>query len=206
MTGLVSSPASPPPVKLMVFRVLSPLAYETRNDSDLSSITRAYDALLSDPKTRPTPESVGAEGYDPALFPPHGAPLDPDDPLLRPEALLAAGPGSRGGGRSRPRPERFPTGLEQMQDIRTRAVEGRGYASMLADAVLHAEREEDQERKRRSAQGLPMAQPAAAAAGTGQDGQEREVRTGLEANEVVQVRARAYPPPCSSRSVSHAQA
>ncbi|GAA5862036.1 hypothetical protein JCM3774_006148 [Rhodotorula dairenensis] len=183
MTALVSSPTSPPPVKLMVFRVLSPLAYETRNDSDLSSITRAYDALLSDPKTRPTPESVGAEGYDPALFPPHGAPLDPDDPLLRPEALLANGGGARSGAR-RPRTERFPTGLEQMQDIRKRAVEGRGYAAMLADAVVHAEEEEDKERKRRSAQGLPPMEQFAAV--TDQDDQEREVRTGLEANEVVQ--------------------
>lgn len=195
LTGLVSSPTSTPAVKLMVFRVLSPLAYETRHDSDLSSITHAYDALLADPKTRPTPETVGEEGYDPALFPPHGAPLDPEDPLLRPEALLSAG----GGGRSSTRPqrprgaERFPTGLEQMQDLRKRAVEGRGYAAMLTDAVIHAEEEEDKERKRRSAQGLPpvvVQPPAAAASGDDQDGHEREVRTGLEANEVVQVRAR----------------
>lgn len=184
----------------MVFRVLSPLAYETRHDSDLSSITHAYDALLADPKTRPTPETVGEEGYDPALFPPHGAPLDPEDPLLRPEALLSGG---GGGGRStttrsqRPRgAERFPTGLEQMQDLRKRAVEGRGYAAMLTDAVRHAEEEEDKERRRRSAQGLPpmVVQPPAASAGDDQDGHEREVRTGLEANEVVQVRRRARGP------------
>ncbi|GAA5990346.1 hypothetical protein JCM10908_007327 [Rhodotorula pacifica] len=179
LTGLVSSPTSPPPVKLMVFRVLSPLAYETRNDSDLSSITHAYDSLLSDPKTRPTPETLGAEGYDPALFPPHGAPLDPDDPLLRPEALLANGTGGRA---RRPRPERFPTGLEQMQDLRKRAIEGRGYAAMLTDAVINAEEEEDKERRRRSAEGLP----AVPLPTHGEDGQEREVRTGLEANEVVQ--------------------
>lgn len=189
LTGLVSSPTSTPSVKLMVFRVLSPLAYETRHDSDLSSITHAYDALLADPKTRPTPETVGEEGYDPALFTPHGAPLDPEDPLLRPEALLSSG---GGGGRSarsqRPRPERFPTGLEQMQDLRKRAVEGRGYAAMLTDAVNHAEEEEEKERRRRSAQGLPpvvVVQQPATESGN-EDSHEREVRTGLEANEVVQ--------------------
>lgn len=192
LTGLVSSPTSTPSVKLMVFRVLSPLAYETRHDSDLSSITHAYDALLADPKTRPTPETVGEEGYDPALFPPHGAPLDPEDPLLRPEALLSSGGGGRSSRSQRPRPERFPTGLEQMQDLRKRAVEGRGYAAMLTDAVNHAEEEEEKERRRRSAQGLPpvVVQQAAAGSGDDEDGHEREVRTGLEANEVVQVRAR----------------
>lgn len=204
LTALASSSTSTPSVRLMVFRVLSPLAYECSRDPDLSSITHAYDALLSDPKTRPSPETLGGGGagegsYDPALFPPHGAPLDPEDPLLRPEALLPSSATAPGGGpsRRRPGPERFPTGLEQMQDLRTRAKEGRGYAAMLADAVLHAEQDEEKERKRRSALSPEElvkefgGAPATMAAGGGEyaagEEQEREVRTGLEANEVVQV-------------------
>lgn len=62
---------------------------------------------------------------------------------------------------------------------------------MLTDAVNHAEEEEEKERRRRSAQGLPpvvVVQQPATESGN-EDSHEREVRTGLEANEVVQVRA-----------------
>lgn len=183
----------------MVFRILSPLAYEARHSSDLQSITQAYDSLLSDPKTRPSPDLLGGEAYDPALFPPHGAPLEPEDPLLRPEAILPGQGGTNGRSR-RPRNERFPTGLEQMQDLRKRATEGRHYASMLADAVVHAEEDEEKERKRRSGmQPEEWAKELQTSGSAGHDGvaagagQEIEVRSGLEANEVIQVRALPLP-------------
>lgn len=191
LTDLVADHSTPPQVKSMVYRVLSPLAFDAQSNSSLRPITEAFNRLLTDPKTS---LSSFPNGLDPtmAAFQPNGAPLAPDDPLLRPEALL-----SQDSRRSRPRMERFPTGIEQMRDLGRRAIEGKSWAGMLSEAVALAKDEPAERNKGRGKKWDDMdteEKEAAQARGEGPDGtgaadgQEVEVREGLEANEVVQVR------------------
>lgn len=193
LTDLVADPSTPPQVKSMVYRVLSPLAFDAQSKSSLRPITEAFNRLLADPKTS---LSSFPHELDPtmAAFQPNGAPLAPDDPLLLPEALLSQHGGSR---RSRPRMERFPTGIEQMRDLGRRAVEGKSWAGMLSEAVALAKDEPNARNKGRGKRWEDMdteEKEAAQARGEGPggredgDGHEVEVREGLEANEVVQVR------------------
>lgn len=193
LTDLVADPSTPPQVKSMVYRVLSPLAFDAQSKSSLRPITEAFNRLLADPKTS---LSSFPHELDPtmAAFQPNGAPLAPDDPLLRPEALLSQHGSSR---RSRPRLERFPTGIEQMRDLGRRAVEGKSWAGMLSEAVALAKDEPNARNKGRGKKWEDMdteEKEAAQARGEGPggsdggDGHEVEVREGLEANEVVQVR------------------
>ncbi|GAA5891449.1 hypothetical protein JCM8208_007284 [Rhodotorula glutinis] len=191
LTDLVADPSTPPQVKSMVYRVLSPLAFDAQSKSSLRPITEAFNRLLADPKTS---LSSFPHELDPtmAAFQPNGAPLAPDDPLLRPEALLSQHGSSR---RSRPRLERFPTGIEQMRDLGRRAVEGKSWAGMLSEAVALAKDEPNARNKGRGKKWEDMdteEKEAAQARGEGPggsdggDGHEVEVREGLEANEVVQ--------------------
>ncbi|BGP51406.1 hypothetical protein JCM10450v2_007348 [Rhodotorula kratochvilovae] len=188
ITDLVASPSTPPQVKAMVYRVLSPLAFDSQSNPTLRPITETFNRLLSDPNTSLQSFPHELDVSLPA-FQPNGAPLAPDDPLLRPEALLSGS--SR---RSRPQMERFPTGIEQMRDLRRRAVEGRGWAGMLSEAVALAGDEpapRDVGRGKKWEEMNSEEKEAAQARGEGPDGivaegQEVEVREGLEANEVVQ--------------------
>ncbi|KPV72045.1 uncharacterized protein RHOBADRAFT_56178 [Rhodotorula graminis WP1] len=191
LTDLVGDQSTPPQVKSMVYRVLSPLAFDAQSKSSLRPITEAFNRLLADPKTS---LSSFPNELDPttAAFQPNGAPLAPDDPLLRPEALLSQHGSSR---RSRPRMERFPTGIEQMRDLGRRAVEGKSWAGMLSEAVALAKDEPNARNKGRGKKWEDMdteEKEAAQAMGEGPggseggDGHEVEVREGLEANEVVQ--------------------
>ncbi|GAA5839150.1 hypothetical protein JCM9279_002609 [Rhodotorula babjevae] len=189
LTDLVADQSTPPQVKSMVYRVLSPLAFDAQSQSSLRPITEAFNRLLVDPKTS---LSSFPHELDPtmAAFQPNGAPLAPDDPLLRPEALL-----SHSSRRSRPRMERFPTGIEQMRDLGRRAVEGKSWAGMLSEAVALARDEPNARNKGRGKKWEDMDTEEKEAAQTrgegpggseGADGHEVEVREGLEANEVVQ--------------------
>ncbi|GAA6055027.1 hypothetical protein JCM3770_006701 [Rhodotorula araucariae] len=188
ITDLVSDSSTAPQVKAMVFRVLSPLAFDSQSNPTFRPITETFNRLLSDPKTslQSFPHELDVSL---AAFQPNGAPLAPDDPLLRPEALLSQSPR-----RARPQLERFPTGIEQMRDLRRRAVEGRAWAGMLSEAVALAGDEPAPRNLGRGKKWEEMnseEKEAAQARGEGPDGmvaegQEVEVREGLEANEVVQ--------------------
>ncbi|GAA5827911.1 hypothetical protein JCM11251_007726 [Rhodosporidiobolus azoricus] len=134
---LVKKPETDPKVKDMVFRVLSPLAYEYQDDPTLAPLSTLFAKLLPLLSTYPTT-------LDPSLpaFSPSGAPLEEDDPLLRPEGMLTSASsrsGHRGGSGGRSRD--FPSNVEQMRDLGKRAVEGKGYARMLTEAVDSLERE-----------------------------------------------------------------
>ncbi|GAA5888424.1 hypothetical protein JCM6882_008615 [Rhodosporidiobolus microsporus] len=131
---LVNRPETDPRVKDMVFRVLSPLAFEYQDDPTLSPLSTLFAKLLPALSTYPT-------SLDPssASLQPSGAPLSESDPLLRPEGLLTNSSSRNrrreGGGGA------FPSSVEQMRDLRRRAVEGKEYAGMLQEAVAGVERE-----------------------------------------------------------------
>ncbi|GAA5979290.1 hypothetical protein JCM11641_001984 [Rhodosporidiobolus odoratus] len=129
LSGLVEKKDTSIEVKEMVFRILSPLAFEYQNDPTLSSLSTTFTKLLPQLSTFPhtLPSSVTQPG---------GSPLSPDDPLLKPEALLSPNSTSRSG-RSRSRDDRWMSGIEQLRDLRKMAVQGKGYAGMLTEAVLN---------------------------------------------------------------------
>lgn len=138
----------------MVFRILSPLAFDNQvrlfpcpahfrtfllanpscsslplhriqSDPTLSALTQTYNRLLPSLSTYPTSLSPSSPSFQP-----NGSPLSSDDPLLTPEGLLSSS--SRP---SRPRNERILTGLEELKRLERKAKEGRAYAGMLGEAV-----------------------------------------------------------------------
>ncbi|SCV73186.1 BQ2448_7111 [Microbotryum intermedium] len=114
------------PVKQMILRVLSPLAYEYAGDADLKPITSLYNKLRPD----------GA--------PLNGEPLDPEDDLFTPTSDPRMQSSQRHQGR-RGEPHRMPSMGDQMKDLRAQAEQARGYASMLNEAVAFAKEDEDLE-------------------------------------------------------------
>ncbi|GAA6001714.1 uncharacterized protein JCM10292_005005 [Rhodotorula paludigena] len=198
ITDMVANPSTAPAVKVMVFRVLSPLAFDAHSTPALRPVGDTFTRLLQDPKTSLQSFPNDLDATSPA-YQPGGAPLDPDDPLLRPEALLSQS-GRRGS--RRPRVDRFPTGIEQMRDLRRRAVEGKSWAAMLSEAVALAGDENEPSRGGGKGKGsrkkwedmTSEEKEMAQVRGEGPDGievvggadEEVEVREGLEANEVVQ--------------------
>ncbi|GAA5862019.1 hypothetical protein JCM8547_001560 [Rhodosporidiobolus lusitaniae] len=123
-------------VKEMTFRVLSPLAFDFQDDPALSSLTQTYNKLLP-----LLPPSLSSSPTFSTSFPASGAPLSEDDPLLRPESFLSSHSSSSSSSRSRPRVERIPSSKQQMQELGRRAIEGRGYAGMLGEAVQRMQSE-----------------------------------------------------------------
>lgn len=199
LTALVSSPSTPPPVKQMVYRILSPLAYDAQSSPQLSAITKAFDSLVSDPRTGVRSFPNEWDERDPR-WQVGGAPLEPDDPLFKPEALLPQAQGQTRRARERERERRFD-GIEQMRDLRRRAVEGRGWAGMLCDAVANAtdgdgDERPEQGRKRWEEMTSEEKEMEQARVERGEGGAgESERREGLEANEVVQVSSFSLAPP-----------
>lgn len=180
LTALLSSPSTPPATKRMIYLTLSPLAYDAQSSPSLSNITKTFNALLEDSKTGLRSFDNEFEETDPR-WQPNGAPVDADDPLFAPEALP----------RRRERARMFD-GIEQMRDLRRRAVEGRGWAGMLCDAVANARDEAGVGAGKRWEEMSGEEKEAEQARLEGEEGQgESERRDGLEANEVVQVRSSA---------------
>ncbi|BGO95326.1 hypothetical protein NBRC10512_004343 [Rhodotorula toruloides] len=175
LTALLSSPSTPPATKRMIYLTLSPLAYDAQSSPSLSNITKTFNALLEDSKTGLRSFDNEFEETDPR-WQPNGAPVDADDPLFAPEALP----------RRRERARMFD-GIEQMRDLRRRAVEGRGWAGMLCDAVANARDEAGVGAGKRWEEMSGEEKEAEQARLEGEEGQgESERRDGLEANEVVQ--------------------
>ncbi|GAA6037708.1 hypothetical protein JCM8097_002299 [Rhodosporidiobolus ruineniae] len=141
LTDLVASPKTDPKVKETVFRVLSPLSYDFQNDPTLSPLTATFAKLLTSPQTSLTSFPNALDPSSPSFTPP-GAPLMEDDDLLRPSSLFQSSHSSSRGGSRRPRGvERLPSERQQMERLGRRAVEGRGYAGMLVEAVQNKQGE-----------------------------------------------------------------
>ncbi|BGP35167.1 hypothetical protein JCM10296v2_006997 [Rhodotorula toruloides] len=174
LTALLSSPATAPSTKRMIYLTLSPLAYDAQASPSLSTITKTFNSLLSDPQTGLRSFENDFDETD-ARWQPNGAPVDAEDPLFAPETLP----------RRRERARMFD-GIEQMRDLRRRAVEGRGWAGMLCDAVANAADETGGERKRWEEMSSEEKEAEQARLEGGEGQGEREGRDGLEANEVVQ--------------------
>ncbi|GAA5878078.1 hypothetical protein JCM16303_002839 [Sporobolomyces ruberrimus] len=148
LTDLVSSKKTEPNVKEMVYKILSPLAYEYQNDSDLKSLTQTYNKLLSTPSTS---LSSFPNTLDPSSHRTNGSPLDPEDPLFTPTGLLPSSStrsgrphrSNRGGNNGRG--EGIPKELEkvQMRELGERADKARGLARLLNEAVVFNTKEED---------------------------------------------------------------
>ncbi|BGP03274.1 hypothetical protein NBRC10513v2_007002 [Rhodotorula toruloides] len=178
LSALLSSPSTPAYTKRMIYLTLSPLAYDAQSSPSLSTITKTFNSLLADPKTGLRSFENEFDDSDPR-WQVGGAPVDADDPLFAPEALPR---------RRRERTRMFD-GIEQMRDLRRRAVEGRGWAGMLCDAVANAADEAaagagGKRWEEMSSEEKEMEQ--ARLEGEGEKGGESERRDGLEANEVVQ--------------------
>ncbi|GAA5930836.1 uncharacterized protein JCM15063_002473 [Sporobolomyces koalae] len=140
LTDLVSSKKTEPPVKDMVFRVLSPLAYEYRDDSDLKIVTQTFNKLVSTPSTSLTsfPSTLDPSSR---AYQHNGAPLDPEDPLFTPTGLLPSSSTRSGrpsrGNRAHPGRESIPKEIDkvQMRELGERADKGRGLARLLREAI-----------------------------------------------------------------------
>lgn len=128
----------------MVYKILSPLAYEyqvrifssslspsplvltfdlagstgIQNDSDLKSLTQTYNKLLSTPSTS---LSSFPNTLDPSSHRTNGSPLDPEDPLFTPTGLLPSSstrsgrPHRSNRGGNNGRGEGIPKELEKVQ-------------------------------------------------------------------------------------------
>ncbi|GAA5969653.1 hypothetical protein JCM3765_000612 [Sporobolomyces pararoseus] len=150
LTDLVSSKKTEPPVKEMVYRVFSPLAYEYQRDDDLKSITQFFNKLLSTSSTSLTsfPSSLDPSSRAYQL---NGAPLDPEDPLFTPTGLLPSSTTRSGRPSRRERGERggggIPKELEkvQMRELGERADKARGLARLLKEAVVFNKEEDAEE-------------------------------------------------------------
>ncbi|BGP19888.1 hypothetical protein JCM10213_008638 [Rhodosporidiobolus nylandii] len=137
LAELVESGRTEPGVKEMVFRVLSALAWDFQDDPTLAPLSQTFSRLLTSPSTSLSTFANTLDASSPAFAPSgHGAPLAEDDDLLRPESLLSSrGGGGRRSGRGAERERLMMSAIEQMRDLRRRAVEGKGYAGMLLEAL-----------------------------------------------------------------------
>ncbi|GAA5933465.1 hypothetical protein JCM1841_001324 [Sporobolomyces salmonicolor] len=134
LTDLVASKKTDPKVKDMVFRVLSPLAFDYQHDADLRPLTLTFNKLLTSPSTALSSFPSSLDSSSPS-FAPNGAPLAPEDPLLAPTSLL--GPASRPRRREREAPRELLE-KEQMQALGARADQARQVARLLSEAVIFA--------------------------------------------------------------------
>ncbi|GAA6007456.1 hypothetical protein JCM11491_004169 [Sporobolomyces phaffii] len=134
LADLATSKKTEPRVRDMVLRVLSPLAYEYQNDSDLRAITQTYNKLLSNPTATATTDGAGG-------FVVNGQPLDPDDELFTPTGLLPSSHTRTGRSRGERRDRGgggVPKELEkvQMKELGERADKARGLARLLSEAIV----------------------------------------------------------------------
>ncbi|SGY19837.1 BQ5605_C017g08343 [Microbotryum silenes-dioicae] len=125
LENLATSRSTEPPVKQMVLRVLSPLAYEYALDADLKPITALYNKIRPDGT------------------PLNGEPLDPEDDLFTPTADPRMQSSRRNHQSRREEPHRMPSVGDQMKDLRSQSEQARGYARMLNEAVAFAKEDED---------------------------------------------------------------
>lgn len=148
LTELVSNKRTDPKVKEMVYRVLSPLAHDYSDDSDLKSITQTFNKLLSTPNTALTSFPSSLDPSSPS-YQLNGAPLDPEDELFTPTGLL---PSSNRSGRphrsSRRGREEVPEEIEkvQMRELGERADKAKGLARLLNESIVFAGNDKDLER------------------------------------------------------------
>ncbi|SCZ94620.1 BZ3500_MvSof-1268-A1-R1_Chr12-3g04002 [Microbotryum saponariae] len=125
LENLATSRSTEPPVKQMVLRVLSPLAYEYARDADLKPITALYNKIRPDGT------------------PLNGEPLNPEDDLFTPTADPRMQSSRRNHQSRRGEPHRMPSMGDQMKDLRSQSEQARGYARMLNEAVAFAKEDED---------------------------------------------------------------
>ncbi|GAA5901451.1 hypothetical protein JCM5296_003013 [Sporobolomyces johnsonii] len=135
LTDLVANKKTDPKVKEMVFRVLSPLAFDYQHDADLRPLTLTFNKLLTSPSTSLSSFPSSLDPSSPS-FAPNGAPLAPEDPLLAPTSLLS--PSSRPRRREREEARELFKNEEMMQALGARADQARQVARLLSEAVIFA--------------------------------------------------------------------